>query len=125
MTPVFVAVGPDDAAGGCAPWIFQRGQDDFPVMADGRLLGMLTQSAVLEAARRNGSVRAAELMMTSFSSTRPDAPVAEVHDSMQASGQRTVPVMEDGRLVGLLTFDNINRYFMTRSAGAAKDGAQT
>ena len=121
MSPVFMTVGPDDTAGGCAPWIFQRGQDDFPVVADGRLVGMLTQSAVLEAARRNGSVRAAELMTTGFSCTRPDAPVAEVHDSMQASGQRTVPVMDDGRLVGLLTLDNINRYYMTRSAGAAKD----
>jgi CBS domain-containing protein len=121
MSPVFITVGPDDAAGGCAPWIFKRGQDDFPVVADGRLVGMLTQRAVLEAARRNGPVRAAELMTTVSFCARPDEPVAEVHDSMQASGQRTVPVMDDDRLVGLLTLDNINRYYMTRSAGAAKD----
>ncbi len=120
MSPVFMTVGPDDMASGCAPWIFQRGQDDFPVMADGRLLGMLTQSAVLEAARRNGLARAAELMTTNFSCTRPDAPVAGVHDTMQASGQRTVPVIEDGRLVGLLTLDNINRYFSVHPAGAGK-----
>ena len=124
MSPVFATVGPDDAAGGCAPWIFQRGQDDFPVVADGRLLGLLMRDAVLEAARQNGAARAAELMTTKFSCTRPDALVATVHDVMQSSGQRTVPVIEDGRLVGLLTLDNINRYFAVRSVGAPKNRAQ-
>ncbi|MCX6901252.1 MAG: site-2 protease family protein [Verrucomicrobia bacterium] len=120
MTPVFMTVGPDDAAGDCLPWIFQRGQDDFPVMSDGDLMGMLTRGAVLEAAKQNGTARAADLMTRNFSCTRPDAQVAGVHDAMLANGQRTVPVIEDGRLVGLLTFDNINRYFMIHPSGAAR-----
>ena len=123
MTPVFVTVVPDDTAASCLPWVFQRGQDDFPVVADDRLLGMLTRGAVLGAAEQNSAARAAELMTTSFSCTRPDAPVAAVHETMQAGGQRTVPVIEDGRLVGLLTLDNINRYFMFRPSGAGRKSA--
>ncbi len=121
MTPVFVTVGPDDAASDCKPWIFQRGQDDFPVMADGYLVGLLTREAVLEAARQaGGAARAADLMTKDFPCTRPDAPVSAVHDAMLAAGQRTVPVMEDGRLVGLLTLDNISRYFTVHPAGVGK-----
>ena len=124
MSPVFMTVGPDDVAGVCAPWIFQRCQDDFPVMADGRLLGMLTRDAVLEASRQNSTARAADLMTTDFSCTGPDAPVAGVHEAMLAGGQRAVPVIEDGRLVGLLTLDNISRYFTVHPTAVAKSGAR-
>ncbi len=56
-------------------------------------------------------------------SAPPDAPVAGVHDAMLASGQHTVPVIEDDRLVGLLTLDNISRYFMIHPSGAGRKGA--
>ena len=126
MTPVFATVGPDDAASDCMPWLFQRGQDDFPVMVDGHLVGLLTREAVLEAARQaGGAARAADLMTKDFPCTRPDAPVSAVHDAMLAAGQHTVPVMEDGRLVGLLTLDNISRYFAVHPAGIEKTRAGT
>lgn len=123
MTPVFVTVGPNDAVDDCAPWIFRRGQDDFPVVADGRLLGLLTRDAMLEAARQDGSKRAVDLMTADFCRTRPDAQVVGVYDVMQTSGQRTVPVMDGDQLVGLLTLDNINRYFMFRSSGGMRNSA--
>ncbi len=124
MTPVFVTIGPDSTVDDCTPGIFQRGQDDFPVLADGRLMGLLTRDAVLASSSRDGSKRAADLMTVDFYRTRPDAQVAEMYDVMQATGQRTVPVMDGDQLVGLLTLDNINRYFMFRSSSGTRNGAQ-
>lgn len=118
MTPVFVTVGPGDATGDCVPWVFQRGQDDFPVMEGDHLVGLLTREAVLKAAKNGGEApRAADMMTTQFPCTRPDAPASAVHEVMLGGRQRTVPVMEDGRLVGLLTLENINRYCAVHPAG--------
>ena len=124
MTPVFLTVGPDNAAGDCAPWVFQRGQDDFPVMEGDHLIGLLTREAVLGAAHNaGGAARAADLMTKNFPCTRPDAPASAVHEVMLSARQRTVPVVDDGRLVGLLTLDNISRYCAIHPAGAGRSRA--
>ncbi|MBI5394710.1 MAG: CBS domain-containing protein [Verrucomicrobia bacterium] len=112
MNPEFVRVTPDETAADCFRKIYRTSQDDFPVMTDGQLLGLLTREDVLEAMRQSGGpARAGDLMQTCFHSLRPDVALEVAHEQMQAGRQRTFPVVCDGALVGLLTAENVQRYF--------------
>ena len=81
------------------------------MVADGRLIGLLSRDALTAAVQRGeGQACAADLMRAVFRSTSPDAPMEQVHDVMMSNGQRTVPVLQDGVLLGVLTLENISRY---------------
>ncbi|MCX7824951.1 MAG: M50 family metallopeptidase [Verrucomicrobiae bacterium] len=126
MNPACLAVAPEDTASQCLAMLHQAGQDDFPVVADGHVIGLLTREAILEDMRETGGgACASDLMIREFRCAWPEAPAAEVHEEMQSSGQRTVPVLRDGRLAGVLTQENINRYFLVRSFLNGRKGAKS
>ncbi|MBM3889851.1 MAG: CBS domain-containing protein [Verrucomicrobia bacterium] len=116
MNPSCVAVTPGETAGQCLAMLHRGGQDDFPVVEDGHVIGLLTREAILEDMRKTGgATRASDLMTREFRCVWPEAPAAQVHEEMQSSRQRTVPVLRDGQLAGVLTLENISRYFLVRS----------
>jgi CBS domain-containing protein len=81
-------------------------------MTDGQLLGLLSREDLVRAVRENaGQTRAGDLMRTSFLSLPPDTALDVAHEQMQRGRQRTFPVVRDGAMVGLLTAENVQRYF--------------
>lgn len=112
MNPAFVRVTPEETAAACFEKIYRSGQDDFPVMTDGRLLGLLAREDVLEAMRQGaGEARVGGLMRSFYHSVRPDVALEMAHEQMRAGRRRTFPVVSDGLVVGLLTAENVQRYF--------------
>jgi len=108
----FVRVTPETTAAECFEKIYRSSQDDFPVMADGRLLGLLGREAVVEAVGRGaGHMRAGDLMQTVYHSVQPDAALEMAHEQMRAGRRRTFPVVSEEGVVGLLTAENVQRYF--------------
>jgi Zn-dependent protease/CBS domain-containing protein len=99
-------------------------QEDFPVLEeDGRLVGMLTRGDIYSAARsanRFGNVR--ELMQTKFPTISPDADLfGEGGRALQESDLHAIPVVEDGKLVGMLTVEDIGQANLLRSFGGAQE----
>jgi len=84
-------------------------QEDFPVLDDGKLVGMLTRNEIMAAAHspeRYSSVR--DLMKTSVPSISPQADLfKDGLRILQESGLRALPVTENGELVGMLTMEDI------------------
>jgi Zn-dependent protease/CBS domain-containing protein len=85
-------------------------QEDFPVVdEDGKLVGMLTRREILAAAHSPGRfyyVR--DLMKTNFPTLSPGADLfGEGYRLLQQSGLRALPVVEGGKLVGMLTIEDI------------------
>src|ERR687886_1719392 len=84
-------------------------QEDFPVLDDGKLVGMLTRDEIMTAAHspeRYSSVR--DLMKTNVPTVSPRADLFE--DGLrilQQSGLRALPVTENGELVGMLTIEDV------------------
>ncbi len=92
-------------------------QEDFPVVEeDGRLVGMLTRNEILEATHSPGRFsKVRELMKTEFPTISPEADLfSEGHRTLQESGLRAIPVLEGGKLVGMLTVDDLNRANLLR-----------
>jgi Zn-dependent protease/predicted transcriptional regulator len=92
-------------------------QQDFPVVANGTVQGMLTRTALMKAlAERGEHARVGDVMDRGFQSASPQEPAEEVLARLKSSGSHSMPVTRDGQLLGVLTMDNVGEYVMVRAA---------
>lgn len=92
-------------------------QHDFPVMREGRLSGVLTRENLIQAVaagRRDAVV--SEFTVRDFPVVQDGAMLEDVFAKMQEGHASTVPVLRNGKLVGLLTLENIGEWMMIQSA---------
>ncbi|MFB6274204.1 MAG: site-2 protease family protein [Salinibacter sp.] len=90
---------------------------DFPVVEDGRILGLLRRKQLIEAlSEHTRSTPVAEVADRDFLTTDPGAPLDEVFFQMNAQSCSTVPVVDGDQLVGLLTLENVGELIMVSSA---------
>jgi len=91
-------------------------QEDFPVVEDGHLVGMITREEIMAAAHspeRYSSVR--ELMKTNVPTISSQADLfEEALPILQQSGLRALPVTEKGELVGMLTIEDVGQASLLR-----------
>ena len=81
------------------------------VMEHGRMAGMLTFREVLRAvAQRSGAlgeVRVADIMVREPVTATPDMEVNDLRRTMLESGARYLPVMQDNKLIGVISFRDV------------------
>ena len=81
------------------------------VLEQGRMTGMLTFHEVLRAlAARSGSVgelRVADIMERDPVTAAPEMEVNDLRRTMLESGARYLPVMQDGKLLGVISFRDV------------------
>jgi CBS domain-containing protein len=81
------------------------------VLERGRMVGMLTFHELLRAvAQRSGSlgeVRVADVMVHDPVVAAPDMEVNDLRRTMLESGARYLPVMADGKLLGVISFRDV------------------
>ncbi len=117
MQTNFESLTPQDTLARAVELILSGSQQDFPVVEDGRVLGILERDAFIRALARTGqSAPVTEVM-------RREVPEVDTHEMvesaltrLQQSGAKTLPVTHGGRLVGLITSENITEFLMIRSA---------
>jgi len=92
-------------------------QQDFPVVADGRLYGMLTRHDLLEGLQQHGREGlVSEFMSQACASAEASQMLEGVLASLQARDCHTLPVLDRGTLVGLVTMDNVGEFLMIQAA---------
>jgi Zn-dependent protease/CBS domain-containing protein len=117
MLKDYRTVSPDDPLQVVIDLILAGSQQDFPVAAEGRVVGVLTRQAVLTALSKRGEAgRVAEVMERDFHTASPNDMLEPLFLSMQAQRCRIVPVVNHGQLVGLVTLENIGEFLMIQSA---------
>jgi len=92
-------------------------QQDFPVLEHDRPAGILRRNDLVKAlsdGRRHDAV--GEVMCSECETVEAEAALKAVVESMQARHCATVPVMQDGRIIGLLTLENITEMLMVNAA---------
>ncbi len=92
-------------------------QQDFPVLDGGRFVGMLERGDVLAALKRQGRDEPVA------AAVRPDCQSADatemlsrVFERLQGRECHALPVMQDGRLVGVIDMENLGEFIAIRSA---------
>ena len=94
------------------------GRRCFPVMEDDRVLGLLTLDNIKQVPQAEWSTTRVEDVMVrrdDLKTVRPDAALANVFDRMVADDINQLPVMEDGRLVGMVARSNVLAFLRTRA----------
>jgi Zn-dependent protease/CBS domain-containing protein len=99
-------------------------QRDFPVTRDGRLAGVLTRNALMTAlARAHVDVSVEEAMSREFRTADSHEMLGAAFERLQRSGCPVLPVLRNGRVVGLLTPENVGEFLMFRGVVAPPQSA--
>src|SRR6266705_2328298 len=104
MVTDFRTLAPNDQLGRAVDYVLAGFQQDFPVVEEGRVVGVLTRSDLLNAlARRGKEVRVGEVMQRDIETGGPWDMLEGVLGRLQRRRCHTLPVVQNGQLVGLVT----------------------
>ena len=115
----FRILRPQDTLNEAIDLIISGSQQDFPVIDEtlDRLVGILTRQQLLTSLGQNDrSISIADVMQTEFETVELSETLFTAFDRLQSCNCRTMPVMSRGKLVGLLTMDNLGEFLALRSA---------
>ena len=97
--------------------ILSGSQQDFPVVDDSRVVGVLTQADLLVALTQLGQdTPVREVMRRDFQTVDSSEMLESGFIRFQNSSCHTMPVMHHGQLVGIITPENISEFIMIQSA---------
>lgn len=97
--------------------ILAGAQHDFPVVDDGRVVGMVTRRDFITGLTQHGQgIGIAAVMRTGLPQIDSYDMVETALTRLQESGLSSLPVTHAGQLVGLITHENITEFMMIRSA---------
>jgi CBS domain-containing protein len=106
-----VTTDPSGRAADAVTTMAKENLGSLVVLERGRMVGMLTFHELLRAvAQRSGSlgeVRVADIMVRDPVMATPDMEVNDLRRTMLESGARYLPVMQDGRLLGVISFRDV------------------
>jgi len=87
-------------------------QADFPVCENGQLIGLLTQTRLIEVLNQRGpDILVKEVMVTDITPVSPREEMFAVQQRMAENRLDALPVAEDGRFLGLLTNRDIGELY--------------
>lgn len=134
MTAPVTSVAPDTTVSEIASLLFERRISAVPVVEDGRLVGIVSEADLLhrheigtgciaqsgswwlrlfsadrsiEEYIKSHARRARDVMTREVATVSPETPVAEVATVLERRGVKRVPVMEAGRLAGIVSRANL------------------
>ncbi len=113
----FKTLSPHDPLRRAVQYVLDGFQQDFPVVDQGRVIGILTRQRLLTAlAKRGENLTVGQAMERRFATTTPDEEAEAAFARLEESDCRTLPVVQNERLVGLLTAENLGEFLMIQSA---------
>jgi len=97
--------------------LLSTSQQDFPVMHNGTVVGMLDRNLLLRAIANEGpEAYVAGVMDREFMELAPNEDLAELLPVMARAG-RCALVIDQGKLLGLLTTENLSEFLLLRRFG--------
>jgi len=114
MISRFEVLRPQDSLGRAAELLLATHQHDFPVLdAWDRVAGVLPRVRLLEELARSGSgTPVLDVMQRDPVVVAPGTPLDAVLQHLQADPARPLLVVEDGKLAGMLTLENLSEFIV-------------
>ena len=117
MLTHFRTLKPENTLGDAVDFLLTGSQQDFPVVANGRIEGMLTRSDLVKAlAHRGRTAFVADNLKQDCPTAEPSEMLETVLGRVPGRDCHTIPVLEHGALVGLVTMDNVGEFLMIQAA---------
>ncbi|MEP0765705.1 MAG: CBS domain-containing protein [Fimbriimonadia bacterium] len=115
MITNFTTLSPADTLGHACEMLVRGSQQDFPVMHEGRLLGMLSRDDLLRGLGREGRLGyVAGAMRREFPHTTPSMDLSDLIDLFEDHGADVLPVLDGEHVVGIITPENVGEYLAVK-----------
>lgn len=102
-----------------AKMLLEGSQADFPVSAgeDGDILGILTRDDIVQGLANEGpQAYVAGNMRREFQTADPNLPLEMAIDMLSENGGSPIIVMEEGKMVGMVTQENLSEFIVLEHA---------
>jgi Zn-dependent protease/predicted transcriptional regulator len=122
MITDFRTIAPEEPLSSAVNHLLAAYQQDFPVIKDGKMIGLLTRAALVRGLEQFGpNAAVSQAMESEFPSVQPAEPAEAAFLKLQQAQTRAMPVLNEGGLLGILTSEHIGEFLMVRAAlnGAA------
>jgi len=117
MITNYQTLAPTDPLSRAVEHILAGFQQDFPVVEGDRVVGVLTRADLLAAlAQRGPGASVGEVMQREFLVADPADMAEAVFSRLQECNCHSLPVVQNGRLIGILTADNVGEFLMIQAA---------
>ena len=119
MTRDVLTIDPADSLGEAAEKMIDRGVGALVVSDFGNIIGILTERDILRAAAHRTSsaeTRVRQWMTPEVITVPPSMPAAEARQTMLDQNFRHLPVVEDGRPVGIVSMRDLARWSVQSEA---------
>jgi CBS domain-containing protein len=123
MMPDIVTVRPDSSIEDAIELLLDKSISGLPVAdSDGRLVGVITEFALLAVAydQRVKNHKVSQHMTRELITVDVDDPISRVADLCIVHRVRRVPVMKNGRLIGLIARRDVLRALVESPAGVCR-----
>jgi Zn-dependent protease len=123
MITDFRTLRPQDTLSQATQHILSGSQQDFPVVEDNHVVGVLTRNNLMTGlAQRGFEAPVGEVMQRDFRSAHPHEMLESVLSRLEMNGCHTLPVVRNGQLVGMVTSENLAELLMIQEALRAARG---
>jgi Zn-dependent protease/CBS domain-containing protein len=117
MLTEYQILSPRDVLQDAVDMTLSGSQKDFPVVEDERVIGVLTQADMLAALSQSGSrVSIRDVMQTEVQTADSHEMLESVLARFGECACRTLPVTYNGKLVGIVTMDNVGEFLRIQAA---------
>ena len=113
----FRVLRPDDTLGQAVEHVLGGWREDFPVVFGDHVLGMLTREDMTRGLAQSGpQTHVRDTMRRDIMTVDPRQRLEQALALLRECNCRSLPVEHEGRLVGLLTLDNVGEFLSIHSA---------
>ena len=99
-------------------YVINSGQNCFVAIEDGKLVGLITLNSIAKTPRnRWDSTRISEIMTPAakLKTAHPKQPVVDLLEQMEEQDINQIPVLEDGKLIGMVKRESLVRFLTIRA----------
>lgn len=117
MQTNFQTLSSSDTLARVTKLLLSGAQQDFPVTWGSEVIGILTRADLMTGLSQSGAeTRVADVMRREFRTAQAEEMLEPILTQLATEALRTVPVLRNGQLAGLLTLDNVGEFVMIESA---------
>jgi Zn-dependent protease/predicted transcriptional regulator len=117
MTTDFQVLQPEESVGRALKHFHHGSQDDFPIVGENGIEGILTRDRILASIHEKGlDVPVSEVMDRAFEAVDGRTPLDEIYKRLLLSHKTAMVVVDAGQVKGMVSLDGISRYFMIKAA---------
>ncbi|MGY5848091.1 site-2 protease family protein [Salegentibacter sp. HM20] len=117
MMKNFISLSAEEALEKAVELLLDGQAQEFVITRDEEVVGLLSRKLLIKGLAENGKdAGIATLIHNNFLSFEPDLPLSEAYRLLLENKAEIAPVLEDGKLLGIVDRENINEFLMVKEA---------